>query len=302
LYTGAKRIALAILLLTSALAFADLKEIRQDKLPNDPDIQAAYAEVVSIESMVEQWSQTWRYSTPKEEVVARVSSSLSRLRKAAAASPENAELLLLAGLVAHYAYNLDVEDTHSVAVAWLEKAGKLAPDDYRPRWFLGDHKCQAGEITDGMEKFLSVENRSRWDQLPAGFWDDYLSCANLANMPAHALQAADRANKLNPQNASSRQPLVDAFHRRFKTPDPATTYDPKDLWRADRSKPDVRLVSPVLGNGVFGAPRIETQLVWSGGRHWPGAYQDRTVPREGRRSNSQHFFVGAPGPTRGNSR
>src|SRR5271166_5184201 len=82
---------------------------------------------------------------------------------------DNAELFLLAGLVAHLAYNVDVEDGFQTAVDSLDRAHKLAPDDYRPQWFIGIHRCQANQIKDGMEQLLAIEDHIPWKQLPVEF-------------------------------------------------------------------------------------------------------------------------------------
>jgi hypothetical protein len=245
--SGLRRLFLVGVLLTGTAAFADLKDIRKEKLPADPVVQSAYSDVIAVEDMVKAWSQKWEYPTPKEEVVSRVNSSLSRLQNAAKISPENEELLLLIGLVAHYSYSLDVHESHEIAVASFEKSSKLVPGDLRPEWFLGNHLCQSGSSKEGMEKLLHVEEQTSWNQLPATYWDDYIACAGFANMPAHALWGIDCANKLDPQNSGRRQFLVDGSRKRCKGSDAATTYDFKDAWRANDAGSSRRLTSYVLG-------------------------------------------------------
>jgi hypothetical protein len=98
-----------------------------------------------------------------------------------------------------------------------------------------------------MEKLLHVEQQLPWNKLPASFWDDYLSCAHLSNMPAHALQAADRANQLDPQNSNNRAFLVDASHKRFKAPDATAVYEAKEAWHATHIGSDIRFTSPMFG-------------------------------------------------------
>jgi len=94
---------LLIALLIAIPAFAGLHDIHPEKLPQTPEVQKAYADLVKLEPMVETWSPTWRYETPKADVAALLKTSQGRLQEALAATPDNEELLLIYGLVAHYA-------------------------------------------------------------------------------------------------------------------------------------------------------------------------------------------------------
>lgn len=85
--------------------------------------------------MTKEWHDVWRFPTPKEKVALLLEKSLNELRRAAVAEGSNAELWLLSGLVAHYAYNVDVEGSYELAMKSFDVAKKLAPDDYRSSWF-----------------------------------------------------------------------------------------------------------------------------------------------------------------------
>jgi tetratricopeptide (TPR) repeat protein len=242
------KIAVVVLvLLTGIDAGAGVRNIRRANLPSDPAVQSAYDDVAKVESMVQSWSSSWQYATPKEDVIARLGLSLKALQEAAERSPDNGELQLFLGLVAHYSYNLDVQKSYSVAVQSLEKATKMAPQDYRPRWFLGYHQCQSLAIKEGMTRLLAVEQESAWERLPPEFWDDYLNCAHIAYMPAHALRAADHANHLDPQGAQGRQFLVDASHKRIRVPDATSSYEVKEVWESNKAGAWVSFTSPMFG-------------------------------------------------------
>lgn len=172
---------------------AQLSQINPVQLPQDEQVKDAYSKVATVESLARNWSSNWTFDTPKEQVVSILTSSLADLRSAETKSPDNSELLLLTGLVAHFAYNVGVEDAYETAVESLERAHKVAPGDYRADWFLGIHRCQSDEIKQGMEQLLSIENRVPWQQLPVDFWDDYISCSTVSLMPAHTLRAVDHA-------------------------------------------------------------------------------------------------------------
>lgn len=152
----------------------------------------------------------------------------------------------MTGLVAHLAYNVDVEDSYETAVQSLEKAHKLAPGDYRAEWFLGMHRCGSNEIKDGMKELLAVENRIAWQQLPVDFWDDYINCSTISIMPAHTLRAVDRAAHLG-ASPSGYSPLVDIANKRYKSTDADTTYAAHDAWEATQGEGEVEFTSQLCG-------------------------------------------------------
>jgi hypothetical protein len=172
----APHIALSIaafaLSLVSQNASGQLREIDAKKLPSDTSIQATYAKLLPFERFAQNWSNEWHYDVPKSKVVELFSSSFGFLAAAVKANPENRELKILTGLVGHFAYNLDVEKAYQPTFDLLTNANATSSEDYRPDWFLGIHRCQAGEITPGMDRLLAVEARVPWQQLPIDFWND----------------------------------------------------------------------------------------------------------------------------------
>ena len=249
---------LIALLMLATPGGATLKDIRTERLPQQEPVQNALAEAAAVEEFAQGWSDKWRYQTPKEVVVAQLKDSLAKLQAAIASSPDNPELWLLTGLVAHYAYNVDVEEAYDVAVKCLQNAKRLAPDDFRAEWFLGVHECQGAVVNEGMNRFLAVESAWPWNHLPPGFWDDYMLCATYASMPAHVLRAADHVSKLNAPPSEFRTFLVQGAQKRFKTPDPGATYSDKDAWEA-RNK-NSRLVFTSYICGVSFSPLPEWKL------------------------------------------
>lgn len=245
------------ILLASTRARADLKAIRSDKLPQNSAVLKALADVSAVEPMADHWSPEWRYQTPKKKVAARLKSSLETLKKSLQASPDNEELLLLTGLVAHYSYNLDAKGSYELAADSFNKAQKLAPEDFRPVWFLGLNQCQSYDQTlDGMKKFLALEDSKDSQQLPAAFWDDYLQCAIVTNMPAHGLRAGARADALDAQGTPFRKALLQGVRERFLRPDPAASYPAKQVWFAESSG-----ASTVFTSFLFGV-RFSSPSEW----------------------------------------
>ena len=234
--------------LLSATVNAQLRQIDPAKLPDDQRVRLALSNVKPIEYMAHSWSSTWSYDRPKPQVASLLASSLRDIRSAKASAPQNEELLLLTGIVAHLAYNVDVEDTYEVAVESFENAHKLAPTDYRPEWFLASHRCQSNELQTGMEEMLAVERQRPWRELPVDFWDDYINCSTMSLMPAHTLRAIDHAVQLG-ENPASYSSATEMAHNRYKSTDANTTYQAHDAWRATSAEGEVHFASELCGLG-----------------------------------------------------
>lgn len=243
-----KRVALVgVLLLAASPASADLKAIHKDRLPNDRPVLQAYANALSVENLVKDWSPTWRYRTPKNKVASLLESSLASLQKALRTAPRNEELLLLTGLVAHYAYNVDVKGSYRIAVSALEEAHKLSPGDFRPEWFLGIHQCESNELKHGMDNLLGIENRFPWRKLPIGFWDDYIDCATIASMPAHVLRAVSHLKALHAPPSADVDFSAKLARNRFKPTVPTAEYPASKVWTAEKSGLALRLTNTMFG-------------------------------------------------------
>jgi hypothetical protein len=255
---------LVTLLWVATPSGASLKDIRTDRLPQRESVQKALAETSAVEQFAQAWSDKWRYQTPKDVVASRLKDSLAILQTALASAPDNPELLLLTGLVAHYAYNVDVEEAYDVAVKSLQKAHQLASDDFRAEWFLGAHECQGAVVKEGMDMLLGVERRWPWDHLPSGFWDDYMSCASVANMPAHVLRAGFYVSKLSAVPSEYRNILMEIARKRFKTPELGVTYSGKDIWETRNENSRLVFTSYMCGFSFTALPewnlhRLEVQ-------------------------------------------
>lgn len=235
------------LIVFAAPGVARLKDIHTDKLPQQESVQRALAEASAVEEFAQSWSEKWQYDKPKDDVVSALKDSLDKLQRATVSAPGNAELFLLIGVVAHYAYNVDVSEAYDVAVGSLQKAHQLAPDDYRAEWFLGVYECEGAQVDQGMAILLAVEKHVAWDQLPPDFWDDYMFCAYLANMPAHLLRAEDHLSKLNAPPSHNRDFLVEMARKRFKPSDPAAAYTDREAWESKNQNSRLIFTSYVCG-------------------------------------------------------
>jgi hypothetical protein len=138
-------------------AYADLAAIHANALPQETAILSALDDAQQLEPYSHAWTSSWKYPVAKEDVAARLSKDLGFLTLAVKNHPDNAELLLLTGLVAHDAYNLDVPGSYDTAMSVLGRAQKLAPADVRGPWFRASLLCQTLRPKAGADEFLALE-------------------------------------------------------------------------------------------------------------------------------------------------
>ena len=237
----------SLLSLSTPCAFADVAAIHADKLPQETAVLAALDDVKQLEPYSHSWTNKWQYPIAKEEVATRLGKDLGFLTLALKSHPDNAELLLLTGLVARFAYNLDAPGSYETALKALGQAQKLTPSDIRAPWFHATLLCQTAKPTTGAERMLDIENSYAWDQLPTAFWDDYMECATVANMPAHFLRALDHSEKLHAPSLEARDVIADATRKRYEIFDPQREYQPKEVWQAVKVGDDPEFTNTTCG-------------------------------------------------------
>ena len=233
-------VALTAALLATTSTSAQLREIDRAKLASAPTAQHVYDDILPIEDFARTFESTWRFPTPRTEVLDRLRSDLALLQSEQKAHPDNAELQLLTGLTAHLAYNLDDQDAYKPAMDLLSS---LAPKDYRAAWFLGIHRCQSNDTVGGMNQLLGVE--ASMPKLPGDFWQDYANCASVTFMPAHAVRAYDLADAAN--NGPVDAQLEEIARNRIKPSSNSTVYTDKQAWSAIESGKSVHFTSTLCG-------------------------------------------------------
>lgn len=246
-----------LMVLFPLLAIADIAAIQSDKLPQDDAVLAAMQDAAELEPYCRYFVQPWKFPISKMEVAKRLGKDLQLLDSAAKKHPENTELLLLTGLVAHYAYNLDVKNSFEIVLPVLDQAKKQAPEDFRASWFRAGFLCETKETEAGEKGFLSIEDNHTWDQLPVGFWDDYMTCAVVTSMPGHALRAADYLEKLHAPVSDRRTAIVGAMRERFTPFDAKKDYTRDEVWEGINSGDETVFTSTTCG------VRFEVPSAWS---------------------------------------
>src|SRR5580704_8863644 len=219
----------ALLFVCATSALSQIRQIDPSKLPQDAAVQHAYTDLLQVDQFARTDETTWRFAVPKERVTARFLPALHTLEKAQQQSPDNKELQLLTGLVAHLAYNLGIEEASDPPLNLLQP---LAKEDLRAAWFLGIHQCQSNDPVGGMQRLLHVEASS--PSLPGAFWQDYANCASATNMPFHAVQAYDKARKI-PDGLPVDERLEQIARDRIKPASVTDSYTAKQAWSTEKT-------------------------------------------------------------------
>jgi len=241
-------LGIILLLATASGAHASLSAINLNRLLPGRDRAQLSADLKVLETVAENWSPEWRHELPKEEAVSLAEQTLQKIDDLISAKEVSAgELLLLKGLMAHYAYNLDMEKYFDVAVESLLKAQKALPADCRPLWFLGNHYAKAADAEKAMPLLKQAINQCG-DNLPLSFWEDYAYAAVLAAMPATGQYALDQVKAKNLGVLTKKVKAVEeGVKKRLVSPVPGKEYEPDAIWHFRKYGGVARLV-----NGMYG--------------------------------------------------
>jgi hypothetical protein len=232
---------IALLCVFTAPALSQVNQIDRSKLPQDSAVQSAYSDLLPIDQFARTYEAKWRFPVPKEQVASRFLLALHTLENAQKQAPANKELQIFTGLVAHLAYNLDIEEAYDPAMKLLQAQ---ASEDLRAAWFLGIHQCQSNNPVGGMQQLLGVETSST--SLPGAFWQDYANCAGVTSMPVHAIRAYDNSKNAADGTRNDAQ-LEQIARNRLKQGDPSASYPAKQAWYAQKEGDRVRFTSNICG-------------------------------------------------------
>jgi hypothetical protein len=244
----------ALLFLFATPGFSQIRQIDPSKLPQNSAVQHAYTDLLPIDQFARTSEATWPFPVPKADVTSRFSMALQTLQKAQQLDPDNKELQIFAGLVAHLAYNLGTEEAYNPALYLLQSQ---ASTDFRAAWFLGIHQCQSNNPVAGMQQLLRAEASSA--SLPGAFWQDYANCAGVTNMPVHAVRAYDNARKATGGPPIDVQ-LEQIARDRIKPSSLTGSYPARQAWYPERTDRGNRATSSLCGESFLTRPNSHLNI------------------------------------------
>lgn len=240
----------ALILTTGSVAHASLSAMNLDRLPQGNDAARLAEDLKVLEQVAGNWSPEWRHEMPKQDAVSLAERTLRKIDDLIARDQASAgELLILKGLTAHYAYNLDQQIYFDIAADSLRKAQKALPADCRPLWFLGNHYTKGADAETGMPLLKQAVDKCGGD-LPLAFWEDYAYAAVIAAMPATAQYGLDQVKARNAGLLTEKVKATEGgVKRRLMSPAPGKEYELEDIWQFEKNDRDgtVRFV-----NGMYG--------------------------------------------------
>lgn len=235
-------------LILSAIANAKVDRINPQKGMPRKELTKIKNEIAKLEPMVENWTPTWSYNVPKEEIEKKLIAYYQELDSYASRHPDNPELALFKGLVAHYAYNLDLKEYYQLAVNSFQQAAAIDPTDYRVNWYWGAHLVKSNVIKEGMEKLLSVINTENHSGLSFSFWEDFAYCSLIASMPSHVLLGVERAKQIKTKKSKEIiNYLAQYASEQLKKPPQDQPLEPEQIWTGFQDTDTIKYRNRMFG-------------------------------------------------------
>lgn len=260
----------------SVIANAKVEQIDPKKGMPRKELTKIKKDIAKLEPMMENWGPTWSYNVPKEDIEKKLIAYYQELDNYASQYPDNPELALFKGLVAHYAYNLDLNEYYQLAVNSFQQAAAIDPTDYRVNWYWGVHLVKSNVIKEGMEKLLSVINTENHSELSFSFWEDFAYCSLIASMPSHVLLGVERAKQTKTKKSKEIiNYLAQYATDRLKEPPQDQPLEPEQIWTGFQDTDTIN-----YRNRMFG---LSLQV--------PAGWPTRTT---GYQNNSAAIFIKPP--------
>jgi tetratricopeptide (TPR) repeat protein len=236
---------LTLLLLSACLrGYADLRYIHLDKVDPTGQYNKEISFLTDNVQYYDHWTPDWNYPVKKDSLTRELTRCYTIFAQLQAKS-DNVEIDLLVGEIAHFLYNLSVEEYYEKANAYYQKAIQLDEKDYRGYWFLANHYTYA-DVQDKSVIFFKHAQRLLPSGAPADFWAEYAYGMLLANMSSHCRMALDTAKKI-----SGGSDYIDQLDKLLKlrcmSIDADSVYQRRDLWTGVFAGRQIQLLSRALG-------------------------------------------------------
>jgi len=229
-FKSLKRINLLLLPLLFLLAQktrANVNAIDFSKVNYPKQLQRQIDFLRNNDGLYNHWVHDWGYNIPKSKVIDTLTFLYNELEKLPG---KNIEAELLSGDIAHYLYNMEVEDYYQKAVDHYLRAKALAPTDYRVYWFLGNHYALSASQALSIQTYQTAMKYLPQPSAHELFWADYsVACAD-ANMPATARYAAHQSSIVAGKMTYIEEQILGVTKVTLKSPPADTTFEAKDLW------------------------------------------------------------------------
>ncbi len=220
------KILLLFTILSVLSVSGNINHIKLDKIPDFEKYVDRFSFLIVNQEYYNHWQPEWKFEVSKESVVDELEACFKIFE---ALPPNNTEVCLLLGDIAHYLYNLDEHTYHQHAVDYYTLAAEVAPDDYRTFWFMANHFALSGELAYSIELYQKSQQQLPENE-PAAFWEDYSFATALANMPSNCLYAMDRSKAISGKRGYFETELGESVSGRILPVSRDSSYRFDDLW------------------------------------------------------------------------
>jgi len=239
-------ISFLLLLLNVYAAFGNINSIDPKKIENSEKYLSCFTYLKDNQTLYDHWSQEWKQDISKEEVITKLKEIYSTF---GSIPGTNTELLLLKGDIAHYLYNLDLNNYNDSALNYYSEAIKAAPDDYRGYWFLANHYAQSNVSAKAIELFLKAEQLKPADK-QVDFWEEYTMAAAFAHMPSHAVYGMDKVKSIRGMAGKAENQVGESIFKQLTDINRDNSYKKEEIWSAEKGD-KVGFVCRPLGIKIF---------------------------------------------------
>jgi tetratricopeptide (TPR) repeat protein len=225
-----KTIFTLLLTLTTLTIFGNINYIQFEKIPESEKYIDKYNFIKENEGYYNHWQPDWTYDISKKSLIIGLKESFDVFSEL---NNENIEINLLLGDISHYLYNLHEDKYYELAESHYKKAIDLAPNDYRPLWFIANHYALSNVQDKSIEYFLKSQKLLPSNE-PAAFWEEYTFATYVANMPSHCIFAMDKAKSMLGEPSYFEEQLGQTIYSRIVPVKSDSAYSYMDIWTASK--------------------------------------------------------------------
>ena len=219
-----------MLIFATLRIFGNIHYIQFDKIPESEKYIDKYNFIKDNEGYYNHWQPDWTYEISRKFLIKGLKESYDLFSKL---DSENLEINLLLGDISHYLYNLHENDYYPLAVKHYQKAIELAPNDYRPYWFIANHYALSNVQDKSIEYFLKSQKLLPSNET-ADFWEDYAFATAVANMPSNCIFAMDKARTILGVPSYFEKQLGQSIVNRIIPVKSDSSYSYTDIWTASK--------------------------------------------------------------------
>jgi len=240
-------VIMILLIAVSINLAANIKYINYKSFPAYDEHWKDIAFVFEHEYYMEVYVSEWNYDIDKTGLVDKMESIFTLFSSLLERDPENMDLHLFIGEVAHFLYNLDVSEYYEIANEYYKKAMEIEPKDIRSHWFQGFHLSQANKPIEGMGKMQYVSTAMPPLQMPPYFWIEYAISAYYSQMYWSSLRAIEYFKELIDDDVPIADTMYNTLNSKLIIPDVYSEYETNDLWSSVLGKDGTIYKSYLLG-------------------------------------------------------